>query len=397
MNYKTFMKGGMAALMTMSLVACSSSASTATSSSSGSTGAIKIGASGPLTGNAAVYGTAVKNAAQLAVDEINAAGGQQYEFKAEDDQADAEKAVTAYNNLVDWGMQVSLGTVTSGAGQAASPLYKDDSIFALTPSASSTGVIYKDMKDSSTAYGNIFQMCFTDPNQGTASAVYLNGHKDLGTKVGTIYCSDDNYSTGLETNFESKAKELGVDIVGKQTFQTNATDFSVQVKQLADAGANVIFMPIYYQPATLILQEAKKQGVKATFFGCDGMDGILSQDGFDKSLAEGLYMLTPFSADSTDEKTASFVKAYKAKYNETPNQFAADAYDAVYAIAQAAKAANLTSSMKAKDMCSAMVKQFTSMTFTGTTGSNVTWKATGEVSKDPKAIVVKDGTYVSVK
>jgi len=397
MNYKTFMKGGMAALMTMSLVACSSSASTATSSSSGSTGAIKIGASGPLTGNAAVYGTAVKNAAQLAVDEINAAGGQQYEFKAEDDQADAEKAVTAYNNLVDWGMQVSLGTVTSGAGQAASPLYKDDNIFALTPSASSTGVIYKDMKDSSTAYGNIFQMCFTDPNQGTASAVYLNGHKDLGTKVGTIYCSDDNYSTGLETNFESKAKELGVDIVGKQTFQTNATDFSVQVKQLADAGANVIFMPIYYQPATLILQEAKKQGVKATFFGCDGMDGILSQDGFDKSLAEGLYMLTPFSADSTDEKTASFVKAYKAKYNETPNQFAADAYDAVYAIAQAAKAANLTSSMKAKDMCSAMVKQFTSMTFTGTTGSNVTWKATGEVSKDPKAIVVKDGTYVSVK
>ena len=152
MNYKTFMKGGMAALMTMSLVACSSSASTATSSSSGSTGAIKIGASGPLTGNAAVYGTAVKNAAQLAVDEINAAGGQQYEFKAEDDQADAEKAVTAYNNLVDWGMQVSLGTVTSGAGQAASPLYKDDNIFALTPSASSTGVIYKDMKEIGRAH-----------------------------------------------------------------------------------------------------------------------------------------------------------------------------------------------------------------------------------------------------
>ena len=400
MNYKSFMKGGMAALMAMSLAACSSSTGTSTTTSSSSAaagGTIKIGVSGPLTGDAAVYGKAVQNAAALAVEEINAQGGQQYEFKAEDDQADAEKAVTAYNNLVDWGMQVSLGTVTSGAGQAVSPLYKDDSIFALTPSASSTGVIFKDMADSSTAYGNVFQMCFTDPNQGSASATYLSKHTNLGTKIGVIYRSDDNYSTGINTTFTAKAKELGLDVVSSQTFQNGATDFSVQVKQLAAAGADVIFMPIYYQPATLILQEAKKQGVKATFFGCDGMDGILSQDGFDATLAEGLYMLTPFSADSTDTKTAAFVKAYKAKYNETPNQFAADAYDAVYAIAQGAKAASLTSSMKAKDMTDAMVKQFTSMTFNGVTGSNVTWKATGEVSKDPRAIVVKSGAYVSAE
>lgn len=399
MNYKSFMKGGMAALMAMSLAACSSSTgtSTTTSSSSAAGGTIKIGVSGPLTGDAAVYGKAVQNAAALAVEEINAQGGQQYEFKAEDDQADAEKAVTAYNNLVDWGMQLSLGTVTSGAGQAVSPLYKEDGIFAITPSASSTGVIFKDMADSSTAYGNVFQMCFTDPNQGSASATYLSKHTNLGTKIGVIYRSDDNYSTGINTTFTAKAKELGLDVVSSQTFQNGATDFSVQVKQLAAAGADVIFMPIYYQPATLILQEAKKQGVKATFFGCDGMDGILSQDGFDATLAEGLYMLTPFSADSTDTKTAAFVKAYKAKYNETPNQFAADAYDAVYAIAQGAKAASLTSSMKAKDMTDAMVKQFTSMTFNGVTGSNVTWKATGEVSKDPRAIVVKSGAYVSAE
>ena len=399
MNYKSFMKGGMAALMAMSLAACSSSTgTTATSSSSAAAGGtIKIGSSGPLTGDAAVYGKAVANAAALAVEEINAQGGQQYEFKAEDDQADAEKAVTAYNNLVDWGMQVSLGTVTSGAGQAVSPLYKEDGIFALTPSASSTGVIFKDMADSSTAYGNVFQMCFTDPNQGSASATYLSTHTNLGTKIGVIYRSDDNYSTGINTTFTAKAKELGLDIVSSQTFQNGATDFSVQVKQLAAAGADVIFMPIYYQPATLILQEAKKQGVKATFFGCDGMDGILSQDGFDATLAEGLYMLTPFSADSTDTKTAAFVKAYKAKYNETPNQFAADAYDAIYAIAQGVKAGSVTSSMKAKEITDVLVKQFTSMTFNGVTGSNVTWKATGEVSKDPRAIVVKSGAYVSAE
>lgn len=398
MNYKSFMKGGMAALMAMSLAACSSSTGTTTSSSSAAAGGtIKIGSSGPLTGDAAVYGKAVANAAALAVEEINAQGGQQYEFKAEDDQADAEKAVTAYNNLVDWGMQVSLGTVTSGAGQAVSPLYKEDGIFALTPSASSTGVIFKDMADSSTAYGNVFQMCFTDPNQGSASATYLSTHTNLGTKIGVIYRSDDNYSTGINTTFTAKAKELGLDIVSSQTFQNGATDFSVQVKQLAAAGADVIFMPIYYQPATLILQEAKKQGVKATFFGCDGMDGILSQDGFDATLAEGLYMLTPFSADSTDTKTAAFVKAYKAKYNETPNQFAADAYDAIYAIAQGVKAGSVTSSMKAKEITDVLVKQFTSMTFNGVTGSNVTWKATGEVSKDPRAIVVKSGAYVSAE
>ena len=399
MNYKSFMKGGMAALMAMSLAACSSSTGTTTTSSSSAAagGTIKIGSSGPLTGDAAVYGKAVANAAALAVEEINAQGGQQYEFKAEDDQADAEKAVTAYNNLVDWGMQVSLGTVTSGAGQAVSPLYKEDSIFALTPSASSTGVIFKDMADSSTAYGNVFQMCFTDPNQGSASATYLSKHTNLGTKIGVIYRSDDNYSTGINTTFTAKAKELGLDVVSSQTFQNGATDFSVQVKQLAAAGADVIFMPIYYQPATLILQEAKKQGVKATFFGCDGMDGILSQDGFDATLAEGLYMLTPFSADSTDTKTAAFVKAYKAKYNETPNQFAADAYDAIYAIAQGVKAGSVTSSMKAKEITDVLVKQFTSMTFNGVTGSNVTWKATGEVSKDPRAIVVKSGAYVSAE
>ncbi|MCH3960562.1 MAG: ABC transporter substrate-binding protein [Solobacterium sp.] len=399
MNTKTFMKGGMAALMAMSLVACSSSTASSTASTSGSSigGTIKIGVSGPLTGDAAVYGKAVANAASLAVEEINAQGGQQYEFKAEDDQADSEKAVTAYNNLVDWGMQLSLGTVTSGAGQAVSPLYKEDGIFALTPSASSTGVIYKDMADSSTAYGNVFQMCFTDPNQGSASAVYLSKHTNLGTKVGVIYRSDDNYSTGINTKFTAEAKELGLNVVASATFQNGATDFSVQVKQLADAGADVIFMPIYYQPATLILQEAKKQGVKATFFGCDGMDGILSQDGFDATLAEGLYMLTPFSADATDEKTVAFVKAYKAKYNETPNQFAADAYDAVYAIAQGAKAADITASSKAKDMSAAMIKQFTSMTFNGVTGTNVTWKATGEVSKDPRAIVIKSGAYVSAE
>lgn len=396
-----FLKFGMAALMTLSLTACSSSsASTGSASGSASSdgGAIKLGFSGPLTGNAAIYGTAVKNATELAVNEINKEGKVKFEYRAEDDKADGESAVNAFNTLVDWGMQVSLGTVTSGTGQAVSPLYQQENIFALTPSASSVGVIYSDMDNQSGPYGNIFQMCFTDPNQGTASAQYLADHTDLGSKIAIIWKNDDNYSTGIHDNFVSKAEELGLEIVADETFtEQSATDFSVQVGKAQDAGADIVFLPIYYQPATLILQEAQKQGYTPTFFGCDGMDGILDQNGFDASLAEGLYMLTPFSADSTEEKSAAFVKAYEEAYNETPNQFAADAYDAVYAIAQAVENTGVNASDSASDICDALKGEFPKMEFDGITGKNVSWSETGEVTKDPRAIVIQDGKYVSAE
>lgn len=392
MNFKSFTKGGMAAVMAMSLAACSSSSS----ASATADGAFKLGISGPLTGDAAVYGKAVENAVNLAVEEVNAAGKVKLAFKMEDDQASGDMAVTAYNNLADWGMQISLGTVTSGAGQAVSPTLKQDNIFALTPSASSTGVVLADTKDTSSYFGNVFQMCFTDPNQGSASAVYMSEHFE-GKKVGVIYRNDDNYSTGVYQTFVDKAEDLGIDIVSTQTFQDGATDFTVQVQQLAAAGSEVIFLPIYYQPATLILQAAKAQGVEATFFGSDGMDGILAQPGFDPALAEGLYMLTPFSADAKDEKTANFVKNYKEKFSDTPNQFAADAYDCVYAIAQAIEAGELTADMSTDDITAGLVKQFTSMTFNGITGTSVTWSENGEVTKAPKAIVVNNGVYVSAE
>ena len=400
MKVNKWLKGGLAAVMALSLAACSNSGTAAGGGDKGGSskgGTIKIGGSGPLTGDAAVYGTAVKNAAEIAIEEVNKKGGLQYELKMEDDKADGEQAVTAYNNMVDWGMQVSLETVTSGAGQAASPLYQQDHIFGLTPSASNPNVVYSDGVKMTGAYGNIFQMCFSDPNQGIASAEYLKKHTDLGSKVGIIWRNDDNYSTGLHDKFVAKAKELGLEVVEDQTFTNGATDFSVQVKKVKDAGADIVFMPIYYQPASLILQEAKKEGYAPTFFGCDGMDGILTQDGFDASLAEGLYMLTPFAADSTDEKTAAFVKAYKDKYGEVPNQFAADAYDCVYAIAQACDKAGVTGDMKADEICDKLVSEFTTMKFDGVTGSNVTWSKEGEVTKGPRAVVIKGGAYVSAE
>ena len=389
MNMKKMFAAVLTASMVMSMTGVTAMAD----------GAIKIGGSGPLTGPAAVYGTAVKNAAELAVEEINAKGGLQFELQFEDDAHDAEKAVNAYGVLKDWGMQVSLDTVTSKPAEAVAPNYFDDHIFAITPSGSSLAVIYADVDNMEDPYGNIFQMCFTDPNQGVASADYLSEHTDLGTKVAVIYKNDDTYSSGIYEKFEEEAAEVGLEIVYAGTFNDqSAQDFSVQLGDAQAAGADVVFLPIYYDPASLILNQADKMGYAPTFFGVDGMDGILTLEGFDTSLAEGVYLLTPFNADAEDELTKNFVANYKEKTGgEIPNQFAADAYDCVYAIAQACEAAGVTADMDSSEICDLMTEQFTSMTFDGLTGEGMTWAETGEVSKSPKAMVIQDGAYVGVQ
>ena len=398
MKFNSVMKSGLAALMSLSLVACGgSSASTSTGGSATGTAAFKLGGTGPTTGDAAIYGQAVENGAKLAVEAVNAAGKVALEFNFQDDQADGEKASTAYNTLIDWGMQVSIGATTSGAGQALSPLFVQDDIFAITPSGSSTAVIYQNTETNTDPYGNVFQMCFTDPNQGVASADYISANKDLGTKVAIIYRNDDNYSSGVTDKFKEEAEKVNLDVVYTGGFANGTTDFSVYVTAARDAGADVVFLPIYYQPASQILAEANKQGYTPTFFGCDGMDGILTMEGFDTTLAEGLYMLTPFAADATDDATVDFVTKYKEAYGETPNQFAADAYDAVMAIAQALEKAGVSATDAQADITAALKTQFTSMTFDGLTGTNVTWNENGEVSKAPKAIVIQGGAYVSAE
>ena len=400
MKMSKFVKGGLAVVMAASLAACGNSSTGSASASGSADGGKKyvLGGSGPLTGDAAVYGLAVEHVAQIAVDEINAKGGKtQFDLVFEDDEADGEKATSAFNTLMDKGMQVSLLTTTSGAGQTVAPLYQQENIFAITPSGSSPAIIYQDADNESGPYGNVFQMCFTDPNQGKASADYLAEHADLGSKIAVIYRNDDNYSNGLYTKFKAEAAAKGLNIVDEEAFQKGTTDFSVYVQKAQAAGADIVFLPIYYQPASQILTAAKAAGYAPTFFGCDGMDGILTMEGFDTSMAEGLYMLTPFAADASDEKTQSFVKKYKDAYGDTPNQFAADAYDAVYAIAQALDASDVTPDSKTDDITAALESQFTSMTFDGITGTDVTWNKNGEVTKAPKAVVIKNGAYVSAE
>lgn len=361
----------------------------------------KIGHIGPLTGAAAIYGNATQNGAGIAIAELNQ-DGPNYQFNSQDDEADPEKSVNAYNTLKDWGMQILVGTTTSGACVAVSAETNADRIFEITPSGSSTEVIGGQEDEegnvSTPRKDNVFQMCFTDPNQGTASAQYIAEQK-LGTKIAIIYKNDDVYSTGIYNKFVAEAESQKLEIVDTETFtEDSKTDFSVQVKAAADAGADLVFLPIYYDAAALILTEAKKQDFAPKFFGCDGMDGILAQEGFDAALAEGLMMLTPFSADAEDEKTQAFVAAYKEAYGEVPNQFAADAYDAVYAVDAAIKKAGVTYDQSAADICDALIAAFTAsdFTFDGLTGQGMTWAETGEVSKSPAAVVIENGTYVGM-
>jgi branched-chain amino acid transport system substrate-binding protein len=397
--------GAASAVSAVALTGCNSSdsASSDSETSSDQATAYKLGGIGPVTGAAAIYGSAVKNAMTIAVDEINAAGGAvTFDYEFQDDEHNAEKSVNAYNNLKDWGMQVLIGTVTTAPAIAVSAEANADNMFMLTPSASSTDVIGgqedADGNVTITRKGNTFQMCFTDPNQGTASAKYIKD-QNLGSKIGVIYNNSDAYSTGIYKKFEAEAAELGLDIVSTTTFTDDtATDFSVQLNDCKNAGADLVFLPIYYTPAALILAQAASMGYEPKWFGVDGMDGILTLDGFDTSLAEGVMLLTPFSADAEDEKTQAFVKAYQDAYGETPNQFAADGYDCVYAVAAALEKAECTPDMDHSEICDKLVAVFTDpeFTFDGLTGTTMTWDESGEVSKDPKGMVIQDGAYVGM-
>ena len=353
------------------------------------TGTVKIGMSGPLTGGASAYGLAVKAGMEVAVEEINAKGGLQIEFNAQDDEADGEKAVSAYNVLKDWGMQVMAGQVTTGSALAVAPESAADNMFNLTPSASAESLALTG--------DNIFQMCFTDPNQG-ASAAELVSTKFAGSKVGIIYDSSDDYSSGLYKGFSEKAAELGVEVVATTSFTAdNKADLSTQVTQCKDAGADLVFLPIYYTEASQILSYANKIGYAPKFFGCDGMDGILTVEGFDTALAEGLVLMTPFDANASDEATQSFVSKFKEKMDGlVPNQFAADGYDVIYAIYNGLTNAGATGSESAEELCTMLKEQFATMTVDGLTGTGMHWDENGMISKAPAAVVIENGVYVSL-
>ena len=366
--------------------AAESSASVADNGSA-SAEVFKIGGIGPITGGAALYGTNVMNATQMAVDEINAAGGvngYMLELNFQDDEHDAEKAINAYNTIKDWGAQMLVGCVTSTPCIAVGEKTHEDNMLQLTPSGSAV---------KCTQYDNAFQVCFSDPNQGAASAQYI-GENNLAEKIAVIYDSSDVYSSGIYESFVKGAESQSFEIVAAEAFTAdNKTDFSVQLQKAKEAGADMVFLPIYYQESALILTQADSMGYTPKWFSCDGMDGILGVENFDTALAEGVMLLTPFAADSASEASQSFTAAYEAKFGETPNQFAADGYDAVYILAAALEHVNATPSMSVSELGDALKAAMTEITYDGVTGEGMTWQATGEVNKAPMAVVIKDGVY----
>ncbi|MBE5927056.1 MAG: amino acid ABC transporter substrate-binding protein [Lachnospiraceae bacterium] len=354
----------------------------------GSKDELVIGGIGPVSGDAAIYGEAVKNGATLAFEEINEAGGingMKVAFNFQDDECDNEKAVNAYNALKDKGAKIILGATTSGCTIAVAEKTAEDNMFQITPSGSAVDCVAND---------NAFRICFNDPNQGIASAQYI-AQNDVAKKVAVIYDSSDVYSSGIFDKFVAEAEEQGLEIVAKEAFTSDAkTDFSVQLQKVKESGAELVFLPIYYQEAALILAQADKAGIdNVKWFGCDGLDGIINQLGDDAALAEGVMLLTPFAADAEDDLTQNFVKAYKEKYGVIPNQFAADAYDAAYAIKAAVEQAEVKDgTISTSDLCEKLKAAMLKITVDGVTGS-MTWTADGEPTKDPKAMVIKDGAY----
>ena len=396
---KKLVSVSLAAAMVASMTACGSNntaettaaAAAETIAAAGETSAaadgasFKIGLTGPLTGAAAAYGNAVVNGAKLAADEINAAGGANgytFEVNGQDDENDTEKAINAYNTLKDWGMQILVGTTTSKPCIAVAAETANDNMFQITPSGSAVECVAND---------NVFRVCFADPDQGTASAKYIGEHK-LATKVAIIYDSSTEYSSGLREAFVNEAANQGIEIVADEAFTADTnTDFSVQLDKAKDAGAELVFLPIYYQEASIILKQASDKEFAPVFFGCDGMDGILSVENFDTSLAEGLMLLTPFS--TTEESSKAFTEAYVAAYGIEPNQFAADSYDAIYAIKAAVEKAGVTADMSASDICDALKPAMTEISIDGLTGSDMVWNANGEPNKAPKAVKIVNGEY----
>ena len=378
--------------MLFSLAACASKDDTTTDTSSDTTDTadttsdgektVRLGLIGPMTGDNANYGTSTRDGAQIAVDEINEAGGVNgYTFKldAQDSQGDPDSAVSAYGKLMDSGMDVSLGCVLSGEAQSVITAAVEDGILIVTPTSSAVACIEGNP--------NAFRVCFNDAAQGTASADYI-ADNNLGTKIAVFYQSDIDYSAGLYETFAAEAAVKGLEIVEEQTFTAGSnTDFSTQINAIRDSGCDLVFLPIYAAEAATFLTQAAGKLDGVTYFGCDGLDGIQTKIS-DTSMIEGLMMLTPFAADAEDAATQSFVEKYVPVHGTAPDQFAADGYDAVYIVKAAMEQCGKTPADA--DFNEAMVAAMYEITVDGLTGT-MTWDENNEPNKPAKAMVFHDG------
>ncbi len=339
---------------------------------------VVIGGIGPLTGSNASYGISVQQGGQLAVDEINAAGGingMQIRYLFEDDESDAEKAISAYNKLMDDGMQVLMGTVTSDPCIAVTDESSRDGILQITPSGSA---------EACTQYDNCFRICFTDPLQGRSMANYM--YEEGLRKVAIIYDVASDYSSGIYEAFVDEFEALGGEIVAAESFTSGDVDFKTQLTKIKATDAEALFLPIYYTEVAYIVNQAVNVGLELPYYGCDGWDGVINQLEGDTTNIEGAIYLTPFVANSEDEIVQNFVANYREAFGAEPDQFAADAYDAIYTIKAAIEQAGSMDN-------DAIIAAMTEITVSGVTGE-MTFSEDGEPNKAARVAVIQDGQYV---
>ena len=381
----------LAAMMVVTLfAACAPSAGGSADGYTANNTKYVIGVSGPLTGAAAIYGTAVKNSAQMAVDEINAAGGLngvEFELVAMDDKHDATLVSGNYSALLEGGMQLSLGTVTTAPGLEFKNLSAEDNVFFLTPSASG---------DKIPENPNGYQMCFADGNQGKVAADFVN-QNFAGQTIGAFYKADEDYSKGIFNQFMDSLDD-SVTVVETSFTDAGATDFSTQIDTLKDCG--FIFMPTYYDPASLFMTQAKDiLSADAVYYGCDGFDGVDSKEGFDiTAIPQKVTMLSHFNSKATEGKAKEFIDKYVEKFGaDTLNQFGASAYDCVYALFGAMQKAieggkEIPVTISASDLCEILKAEFEGgYTVTNAvTGDEIAWEKSGYVNKSAIQYVIKE-------
>lgn len=378
---KKFKKALVLMLASLLVVGCFAGCTSGGSGEGESTGKFLIGGIGPLTGDNASYGISVKQGAEIAIDEINKAGGANgltLELLFEDDISDEEKAVSAYNKLMDDGIQALMGTVTTGPCIAVADESVKDGILQITPSGSGL---------ECTKHPNGFRICFTDPLQGRTMANYI---LEQGiTKAALIYDISDEYSKGITEAFVEEFQAKGGEIAAQESFTKGDVDFKTQLTKVKASGAECLFLPIYYTEVGYITNQAVSVGLELPYFGCDGWDGVIKQLDGDTSAIDGATFLTPFVANSEDELTKNFVAAYEAKYGATPDQFAADGYDAIYTIKAAIEKVGSDAPTNEE-----LIKAMTEIEVVGLTGT-MTFNEDGEPNKSASVAIIQDGQYIA--
>ncbi len=336
---------------------------------------IKVGTMGAYSGDYAQYGLAVRQAAELAISEVNAAGGvngKNIELVAYDNEGDPTKSINLFNRMVDEdGIIALVGPVFSGVSLVVAELCEEKGIPMLTPTATN--------KDVTIGYDYVFRACFIDPYQGKVVAKFANDNLGASTAIIFENVSSD-YSIGLAEAFEGTFEgELSI-----ESYTGEDNDFNAIISSIKDTNPDVIFIPDYFDKVGLIAKQLNQAGVDAILLGGDGWDGV---QGDYAAEVEGDFFSNHYTTTDESEIVQSFIADYEAQYDSVPNALAALGYDGMQMMAQALISAGSTDGAAIRDALS-------SVEYDGVTGHTVFDENGDTFQKVASIIRVQDGELV---